>query len=111
MNFFKINLQMLLKDLENSRKDLQYLKAELTKLEQLGLDSNGELNGAIMNELLRIDETFRKTGRKDRDELEFFGQQMKFLKMDKTKLDDAAELLNLRVKECENDVGFRFIYD
>lgn len=104
-------LGVLLKDLENSRKDLQNLKTELQRLENAGLGGYGELNRGIMNEVGRIEEAFRKTGRKDREELEFFGQQMKFLKMDRNKLDESADLLALRVKACENDVGFRFVYD
>ena len=64
-----------------------------------------------MNEVIRVEDLFRKTGKKDRDELDFYAQQMKFLKMDKNKMDEAAELLNLRIKDCESDVGFRFVYD
>ena len=105
------NLNYLLKDLENSRKDLQNLKTELQKLEQLGLDQNSDLNRMLFNEIMRVEDNFRKSGKKDREELDFFGQQMKFLKHDKTKLEDAMELLGLRVNECENDVGFRFVYD
>ena len=105
------NLNSLLKDLENSRKDLQILKADLTRLEQLGIDWNSELGRVLMIEMGRIEEDFRKNGRKDREQLEFFGQQMKFLKQDRQKLEEATELLGLRVKECENDVGFRFVYD
>ena len=36
---------------------------------------------------------------------------MKFLKQDRQKLEEATELLGLRVKECVDDVGFRFVYD
>lgn len=104
-------MQLLLKDLENSRKDLQYLKSEVARLEQTGTEYNGELARNIMNEVIGIEETFRKIGRKDREELDFYGQHMKFLKQDKSKLDEAADLLNLRIKDCETDVGFRFVYD
>lgn len=104
-------LNSLLKDLENSRKDLQYLKHEMGRLEQGGGNSNFDLSHGILNEVSRIEEEFRKIGRKDREELDFYGQQMKFLKQDRNKLDEAADILGLRVKDCENDVGFRFVYD
>lgn len=100
-----------MKDLENSRKDLQFLKSEVARLEQMSLNTNFELNRDISSEIARIEDTFRKVGRKDREELDFYAQQMKFLKQDKNKLEEAAEILGLRVKECENDVGFRFVYD
>ncbi len=77
----------------------------------MSLEDNGELKRNVINELIRVDDLFRKIGKKNRDELDFYGQQMKFLKIDKNKMDEAAELLNLRVKDCETDVGFRFVYD
>lgn len=74
-------------------------------------ENNLDLRKCVSEEIYRIDEFFRKNGKKDRDELDFLGQQMKQLKLDKTKLDETADILNIRIRECENDVGFRHIYD
>lgn len=101
----------MLKDLEYSRQDLQNLKTDFEILNANFLEGNTELNKSLNSEISRIEEFFRKCGKRDRSELDFLGQQMKQLKQDKNKLDETAELLNMRIKECENEVGFRFVYD
>lgn len=101
----------MLKDLENSRKDLQNLKTDFEILNSNFLEGNSELTKSINSEIIRIEDFFRKFGKRDRGELDFLSQQMKQLKQDKNKLDETTELLNMRIKECENEVGFRFVYD
>eukprot|EP00825_Cyclidium_porcatum_P017867 TRINITY_DN2052_c0_g2_i2.p3 TRINITY_DN2052_c0_g2~~TRINITY_DN2052_c0_g2_i2.p3 ORF type:complete len:147 (+),score=38.38 TRINITY_DN2052_c0_g2_i2:261-701(+) len=104
-------IESLQKDLEVSKQDLNNLRTGYQGLKSSKLDVYQYLVNEILGERNRIAQELKKGSQNDSHESDFLGQQIQQLKIDKEKLDQTTEILNLRIQGVEQDVGFRFVYD
>ena len=76
-------------------------------LEHLNKDSCADINKFIVEEELRIEKEFKKLCNMDKAEGNFFKQQLNQLNSDKIKLQQNVLILDSRLNEVENNVGFK----
>jgi hypothetical protein len=61
--------------------------------------------------VIRLGGELHKKSQEVHQEVDFYDAQMKTLFLDKKKLDETTSILDQRIVQCENDVGFRHVYD
>eukprot|EP01017_Pseudomicrothorax_dubius_P045149 TRINITY_DN7765_c0_g1_i1.p1 TRINITY_DN7765_c0_g1~~TRINITY_DN7765_c0_g1_i1.p1 ORF type:complete len:155 (+),score=38.11 TRINITY_DN7765_c0_g1_i1:134-598(+) len=103
--------QELLKDLQNSRKEIQTLRSDLVALEHFNKEASNEITKYVMEEMLRVEKEFKRLLNVDAAENTFLKQQVNQLNQDKVKLQQNALILETRVHEGETEVGFKNVYD
>ena len=95
------------RDLENIKKDIQITRTEMISLEHLNKDAGADINKFTLEETLRIEKDFKKLCNLDKSEDNFLKQQLTQLNSDKIKLQQNVLILDSRVTEVENNVGFK----
>ena len=96
-----------MKELEQHKKQLQIARSTMMATDNMAKDLESDLNRHVMDEMLRLEKEFRKFSEVDKAETMFLKQQMHTLNQDKIKLQQNGLILESRVTEAENDVGFK----
>ncbi|KRX11249.1 hypothetical protein PPERSA_07774 [Pseudocohnilembus persalinus] len=104
-------MQQVQKDLENSRQDMNFLHTKLGGMRNDYLDEFLFLSNNLLNEKNRLTQELRKGAETEQNEMVFLDQQMGQLAVDKEKLDQVTNSLDLRVVSMEDEVGFKHVYD
>ena len=93
-------------DLNNNKKEMQVLRSECATLEAKNKETTNEILKEILEDIANLDKDFKKLVEMDNNEVKFLQQQLFQLTQEKTKLQQSVVMLDTRVANVENDVGF-----
>uniref|UniRef100_A0A7S3J6X2 Uncharacterized protein n=1 Tax=Euplotes harpa TaxID=151035 RepID=A0A7S3J6X2_9SPIT len=93
-------------ELNNNKKEMQVLRSECATLEAKNKETTNEILKEILEDIANLDKDFKKLVEMDNNEVKFLQQQLFQLTQEKTKLQQSVVMLDTRVANVENDVGF-----
>lgn len=85
---------------------MQVLRSECATLEAKNKENTNEILKEILEDIANLDKDFKKLVEMDNNEVKFLQQQLFQLTQEKTKLQQSVVMLDTRVANVENDVGF-----
>jgi hypothetical protein len=98
----------LKKDINENKKNGLILKSENESLNHRVKEKCNEITKLIIDDLSNLDKDFRRIISNDKNETDFFKQQVNSLIQEKTNLQQKTIVLETRIRQCENDIGIDF---
>lgn len=93
-----------------NRKHADALRTELISINQKAVDKFSEITKLISEDLKNLETEFNRTKQSDSSENKFIGQQISSLTRDKTKLIEAYNIADGRLRQCEKEIGVNDSY-
>lgn len=94
-------------DLIESKKNIQKLRGEFLYLGFKNNDNNNEMSNFIVNEAIKVTNTFKKLLHEDDEEFSQIKQQVNTLVQERIKIQQDALVLENRIFETEKDLGYK----
>ncbi len=94
-------------DFETTKKDLQIIRSTVVGFEHYNKDHASVLTNYVLDELKKIEKEFRKNTEIEKEETAYLKQQIGQVTQDKIKLQQHGLILENRVNQVENEVGFQ----
>ena len=98
----------LKKDISENKKNGLILKSENESLNHRVKEKCNEITKLIIDDLSNLDKDFRRIISNDKNETDFFKQQVSSLIQEKTNLQQKTIVLETKIRQCENDIGIDF---
>ena len=98
----------LKKDINENKKNGLILKSENESLNHRVKEKCNEITKLIIDDLSNLDKDFRRIISNDKNETDFFKQQVNLLIQEKTNLQQKTIVLETKIRQCENDIGIDF---
>ena len=98
----------LKKDINENKKNGLILKSENESLNHRVKEKCNEITKLIIDDLSNLDKDFRRIISNDKNETDFFKQQVNSLIQEKTNLQQKTIVLETKIRQCENDIGIDF---
>jgi len=100
-------LNSLNDDLIESKKNIQKLRGEFLYMGFQNNDNNTEMSNFIINEAIKITNSFKKLLQDDNEEFNQLKSQVNTLIQDRMKLQQDTLVLENRIFETEKDLGYK----
>jgi hypothetical protein len=94
-------------DLIESKKNIQKLRGEFLYMGFQNNDNNTEMSNFIINEAIKITNSFKKLLQDDNEEFNQLKSQVNTLIQDRMKLQQDTLVLENRIFETEKDLGYK----
>lgn len=94
-------------DLIESKKNIQKLRGEFLYLGFKNNDNNNEMSNFIVNEAIKVTNTFKKLLQEDDEEFSQLKQQVNTIIQERIKIQQDSLVLENRIFETEKDLGYK----
>ena len=94
-------------DLIESKKNIQKLRGEFLYLGFKNNDNNNEMSSFVVNEAIKLTNSFKKLLQEDDEEFSQLKQQVNTIIQERIKIQQETLVLENRIFETEKDLGYK----